>query len=191
MPGIRLEEEKKRMVLVVETRDSAGRTENQVTAMDNTPYDDPPGNAHCQFPPKLRKEDVTWATEVSAENSEYPRVLYHRAITYPKGPDGKADFKAEPKFIGDVCNPNFPLIELHAELMGAKGDWVKTGDGRNLIARHPYKTRLVPASWTPENITIDVEAAKAEEAKLLKAGWKRTIQELDLPKTLSVEEVSD
>lgn len=191
MPGIRLEEEKKRMVLVVETRDSAGRTRDVAASMDNDSNDNPPGNAHCQRPPKLRQEDMAWAQEAAIGNAEYPRCLYHRALLYAKGPDGKPDFTSEPKYIGDVVNPNFPLAQNAAERTGARGDWEKNGSEIHLVARHPYKTRLVPEGWTPDDPMIDVEACKKEEEKLAKQGWKRTIQELDLPKALSVEEISN
>lgn len=189
MPGIRLEEEPRRQVLVVETRDSAGRTEAQAAAMDNTPYDNPAGNGHCQLPPKLSKADATWAKETAIACSNYPRALYHRAVRYPLGKDGKPDLTGEPKYLGDVVNPNCPLPQNAAERIGARGDWERNGSETHLVQRHPYKTCMVPAGYQPEHL-IDEEACEREEATLLAQGWKRSIDELGLPRTLSVEEMT-
>lgn len=189
MPGVRFEEETKVKILVVETRDSAGRTQEQAESMDNGVADEPRGNAVVQHKP--RGVHAAWANSRAITNATYPKALFHRAIRYPRGADGKPDRTKEPQYLGDVVNPDYPLILLAAKNTGAKGDWVENGSETNLIARHPYKSRIVPEGWQPTDPTIDVEACQREEAQLLKQGWVDSISKLDLPKALTTEELSD
>ncbi|MFI5056899.1 MAG: hypothetical protein ACHQLQ_01830 [Candidatus Acidiferrales bacterium] len=142
---------KSELVLHIEETDSMGRSEELVKAMEqNDPKARKPGKA-----------EKVYAALIAQEHGTYPRVLYRLAL---KG--GKP--------AGDVANPDYPL-PVDTGLQIGFGDQNfkiigKTKDSPgNFIVRLPWITRL--CGVIREDKSIDLEASKAEEKKLLAAGW--------------------
>lgn len=143
--------ERKDMILRITKKDSMGRTAKQRADMEQN---DPK-------PPKLGDATLAVHAICAQEHSEFPKALYRLALR-----DGKP--------AGDIANPDYPLpFDLAAQLGLTDSGFKVIGKTRdsvgNVIVRHPWVTRLV--GTVNEDLTIDVEAAKAEEARLRKLGW--------------------
>jgi len=137
--------------LRVKQKDSMGRTREQAEAMaQNEPK-----------PVKLREEDLEVAEIIAANASEFPKVLYHRAVR------GGVP-------VGDEINPAYEMPLGTAEVLGLdtlgfKVVGRKRQDGGHVICRHPWITKVVGV-WR-DDLTIDLAAAQAEEKELRGKGW--------------------
>jgi hypothetical protein len=143
--------ERKDMVLRITKKDSMGRTAKQRADME------------ANDPKPLKLGDGTQAVHeiCRTEHVEYPKAMYRLALK-----DGKP--------AGDIASPDYPLPFDLAQQLGLTDLGFKViGKNRdsvgNVIVRHPWITRLVGV--VKEDLTVDVEAARAEEAKLRKEGW--------------------
>ena len=138
--------------LRVKYKDSLGRTKEQAAAMDQ----------NAVKPVKLREEDLEVAELIASNASEFPKVLYHRAVR-----NGVA--------VGDEISPDYQMPVGTAELLGLddvgfKVIGRKRQDGTgHVVVRHPWITRVV--GTVREDLTVDVEAARAEEKELRAKGW--------------------
>lgn len=161
MPIVRMQPRNNEMVLIREVRDSAGRTDDQVEAMEKN---DPK-------PPKVRGTDALYARQIAEEQAIYPKVMYKLAVKYPKK-DGKPDLTAEPVLKGDRINPNYPMPYNLAIENGFQGQVTGHGSDKGVNVVHPYSTCFVPIGWDPNfPVTIDEKECKKDEADLMKAGW--------------------
>jgi hypothetical protein len=151
-------QEKKEIVLRVQKLDSMGRTKEIREAMEKN---DP-------RPPKLG-ETTTAVHELVTENcGEFPKAMYRLAL--------KNGLPA-----GDVASPDYPMPWDIAEQNGLTNSGFKViGRNRdslgNVVVRHPYVTRLV--GKLREDLTVDLDAARAEEKKLRAQGWVSSPSEI-------------
>jgi hypothetical protein len=171
MPVVRMQPRNNEMVLIREVRDSAGRTDAQIRAMEQN---DPK-------PPYITGTDRLYAEQIAAENKLYPKVLYRLAIRYKKGTDGKPNLE-EPIYKGDRINPNYPMPYALAIENGYQGQVTGHGSDKGVNIVHPYETCYVPIGWDPNFPTpIDEADCKKDEAKLAKDGWVDSPNKLELP----------
>jgi hypothetical protein len=143
--------ERKDMILRIKQKDSMGRTREVREAMEKN---DPK-------PVKLGEATRAVHAICEAEHVQYPKAMYRLALK-----DGKP--------AGDIASPDYPLpFDLAQQLSLTDLGFKVIGKNRdsvgNVIVRHPWVTKLV--GTVREDLTIDVEAAKAEEAELRKKGW--------------------
>jgi hypothetical protein len=143
--------ERKERVLRITKTDSMGRTKAQRDAME----------ANEVKPPKLGEGTQQVHAICAEEHSVYPKAMYRLALR-----DGKP--------AGDVANPDYPMPFDLAQQCGLTDSGFKViGKNRdsvgNVVVRHAWITRLVGA--LKDDLSIDVELAKAEEADLRKKGW--------------------
>lgn len=172
MPVVRMQPRNNEMVLIRETRDSAGRTDAQIRAME---LNDPK-------PPHITGTDKLYAEQIRDEQAVYPKVLYKLAVKHKKGPDGKPDPNSEPVFKGDRINPNYPMPYALAIENGFHGQITGHGSDKGVNIVHPYTTCFVPIGWDPQFPTpIDEADCKKDEAKLAKEGWFAHPGMLNLP----------
>jgi hypothetical protein len=186
-------------------RDSAGRDEQQARAMDLPPRSGSaalvPGGkeqialgGNAPQPPPISQVDQQYAAGVAETYEEYPRVMYHKAFKRERDAAGKVVPGGEvfPLRTADAISPNYPVPLNIAERNGVKGT-LSTSEGTPaIIGQHLYKTCFVPLDWNPEHQQpIDKALCQKQEAELLKAGWVRSPNELDLPKPKRLEEESD
>jgi hypothetical protein len=171
MPVVRMQPRNNEMVLIRETRDSAGRTDAQIRAMEQN---DPK-------PPYITGTDKLYADQIRDEQAIYPKVLYKAAIKY-KMKDGKPDPESEPVYKGDRINPNYPMPYALAIENGFHGQVTGHGSDKGVNVVHPYVTCFVPIGWDPQfPVPIDEADCKKDEAKLLKEGWVDHPSKLNLP----------
>lgn len=90
----------------------------------------------------------------------------------------------------DAISPNYPTPLNMAERNGIKGVLSTSEGSPAIIGQHLYKTCLVPAGWQPGD-KLNLKACREEEAALLKAGWVKNPNELNLPKHTTIEQESD
>jgi len=172
MPVVRMQPRNNEMVLIRETRDSAGRTDAQIRAMEQN---DPK-------PPYITGTDRLYAEQIASEQATYPKVFYKLAIKQKKGPDGKPDPNAEVVFKGDRINPNYPMPYALAVENGFHGQVTGHGSDKGVNIVHPYTTCFVPIGWDPQfPVPIDEADCKKDEAKLFKEGWVDNPNKLQLP----------
>jgi hypothetical protein len=143
--------ESKELVLRIKKTDSMGRTKDVREAMEKN---DPK-------PHKLNEATQAIHEIVGERCGQYPKAMYRLALR-----GGKP--------AGDLASPDYPLPADLARQCGLDNQGFKvigaTRDSPgNVIVRLPYITRVVGVMR--EDLTVDVEAAKAEEARLLKLGW--------------------
>ena len=175
MPLVRMQPRNSEMIMVREVRDSAGRTDEQVVAME---MNDPK-------PPRVKGVDALYAEQIKDEQANYPRVMYKLAVKYKKGPDGKPDL-AEPIFHGDRINPNYPMPFALAIENGFQGQVTGHGSDKGVNIVHPYKTCFVPIGWDPQfPMKIDEVDCKKDQAKLEKDGWVDHPGKLQLPERVA------
>jgi hypothetical protein len=156
------------MVLIREVRDSAGRTDAQIRAMEQN---DPK-------PPYITGTDRLYAEQVAAENANYPKVMYKLAVKEKKAPDGSLEYI----YKGDRINPNYPMPYALAIENGFHGQVTGHGSDKGVNVVHPYATCFVPIGWDPNFPTpIDEADCKKDEAKLAKDGWMDSPNKLNLP----------
>jgi hypothetical protein len=161
MPSVVMRPKNNEMVLVREVRDSAGRTDQQVRAMEQN---DPE-------PPHISATDRLYAEQIAMENAVWPKVMYHLAVKWPKK-DGKPDTTAEPILNGDRINPNYPMPYALALENGFQGQITGHGTDKAVNVVHPYKTCFVPIGWDPLfPMAIDEKECAAQVVKLEKEGW--------------------
>jgi hypothetical protein len=184
-------------------RDSAGRDEQQQRAMDLPPASGskalyPGSKEHVAIggnkvmPPPLSALDEGYAASVAEAHAEYPRALYHKAFKRERDAAGKIvpNGDVTPLPTADAISPNYPVPMNIAQRAGIKGI-VSTSEGSPaIIGQHLYRTCLVPAGWQPGD-KVNVAACRKEEEALLKAGWVRSPNELNLPAPRTVEQESD
>lgn len=175
MPVVRMQPRNSEMVLIRETRDSAGRTDEQIRAMEQN---DPK-------PPYITGTDRLYAEQIREEWSIYPKVLYHKALKEKKAPDGAVEYILK----GDRVNPNYPMPYALAIENGFQGQVTGHGSDKGVNIVHPYKTCFVPIGWDPQfPVPIDLADCKKDEAKLLKEGWVDHPSKLELPeRTVEVD----
>jgi hypothetical protein len=143
--------ERKELVLRIEKTDSMGRTRAQRLAMEkNDPRPINPGEAALQV-----------AAICETEHREYPKAMYRLALR-----GGKP--------AGDIANPDYPLpfdlaLQLGLADCGFKIIGKNHNSPGNVIVRHPWITRTV--GTVRDDLSVDVEVAKVEEARLRKLGW--------------------
>jgi hypothetical protein len=161
MPVVRMQPRNSEMVLIRETRDSAGRTDVQIWAMDQN---DPK-------PPYIQGTDRLYAEQIAEENRFYPKVMYKLAVKF-KLKDGKPDPEAEPIFKGDRASPNYPMPYALAIENGFQGQITGHGTDKGINIVLPYQTCYVPIGWDA-NFPVQIDAAecKKDEAFLAKSGW--------------------
>jgi hypothetical protein len=168
MPVVRMQPRNNEMVLIREVRDSAGRTDAQIRAMEQN---DPK-------PPYITGTDRLYAEQVAAENKSYPKVLYKKAIKEKKSTDGSVEYV----YKGDRINPNYPMPYALAIENGFHGQVTGHGSDKGVNIVHPYQTCYVPIGWDPNfPVPIDEADCKKDEAKLLKDGWVINPNDLQLP----------
>lgn len=173
MPVVRMQPRNSEMVLIREVRDSAGRTDEQIRAMEQN---DPK-------PPYITGTDKLYADQIREEYALYPKVMYQLAVKHKNGPDGKP---IETIFRGDRINPNYPMPYALAIENGFQGQVTGHGSDKGINVVHPYKTCFVPINWDPNfPQTIDPEQCQKEEQKLIKAGWVDHPNKLPLPERVS------
>ncbi len=178
MPLVRMQPRNNEMVLIRETRDSAGRTDDQVIAMESN---DPK-------PPRIGGTDRLYAEQVSHEYANFPKVMYKLAVKWPKLPDGKPNKEADPKFHGDRINPNYPMPYNLAIENGYQGQVTGHGSDKGVNIVHPYATCFVPIGWDPNfPMPIDEADCKKDQAKLEKDGWVDHPSKLDIPTRIADE----
>lgn len=171
MPVVRMQPRNNEMVLIRETRDSAGRTDAQIRAMEQN---DPK-------PPYITGTDRLYAEQVAAEQALYPKVMYKLAVKH-KLKDGKIDPEAEVIYKGDRVNPNYPMPFALAIENGYQGQVTGHGSDKGVNIVYPYTTCFVPVGWDPNFPTqIDQADCKKDEAHLAKNGWVDHPSKLNLP----------
>jgi hypothetical protein len=201
MPQLEQVSNEQDIVYKPQRKDAAGRTAAVAASMDLPPASGsrplvPGGKERVAIggnkvmPPILSLVDEAYAEAVAETYEQYPKAFYHRALKFPKGPDGKPIPGAEPIPLktADEVNPNYPVPFKIATELGVKG--VLTGDSQAVKEQHYYKTRLVPHGWQVGD-KIDMAACKREEAELLKAGWVDNPSKLNLPAGRTLEEESE
>lgn len=186
-------------------RDSAGRDEQTQRAMDLPPRSGSaalyPGSkeqialgGNAPQPPPISEIDQRFASGIAEACAEYPRVMYHRAFKRERDAAGKIVPGGEvfPLRTADPINPHYPTPANMAERAGIKGILSTSEGSPAIIGLHLYKTCFVPLDWDPINPRpIDVAECRKQEAALLKDGWVKNPNELNLPKPQTVEEESD
>jgi hypothetical protein len=184
-------------------RDSAGRDEQQARAMDLPPASGSkalyPGSreqiaigGNKPLPPPISQVDEVYASKVSEVYAEYPRAFYFRAFKRERDAAGKIVPGGEvtPLPTADAISPNYPVPANVAHRNGIKG-MLSTSEGSPaIIGQHLYRTCLVPSGWQVGD-KIDLASCRKQEAELLKAGWVKSPNELNLPKPRTIEEESD
>lgn len=171
MPVVRMQPRNNEMVLIREVRDSAGRTDAQIRAMEQN---DPK-------PPYITGTDKLYADQVAIEQAVYPKVMYKLSVKHKAGPDGKPD-PNEVVFKGDRVNPNYPMPYALAIENGFQGQVTGHGSDRGVNIVHPYKTCFVPIGWDPQfPVPVDEADCKKDEAKLAKDGWVDNPNKLEIP----------
>jgi hypothetical protein len=171
MPVVRMQPRNNEMVLIRETRDSAGRTDAQIRAMEQN---DPK-------PPYITGTDKLYADQIRDEQAQYPKVMYKLEVKYKNGPDGKPDL-TNPLYKGDRINPNYPMPYALAIENGYQGQVTGHGSDKGINIVHPYKTCFVPIGWDPQfPVPIDEVDCKKDEAKLAKEGWTDHPSKLNIP----------
>lgn len=164
MPVVRMQPRNNEMVLIREVRDSAGRTDAQIRAMEQN---DPK-------PPYITGTDRLYAEQVQVENKNYPKVMYRVAVKLNKA--GESVYK------GDRINPNYPMPYALAIENGYQGQVTGHGSDKGVNIVHPYETCYVPIGWDPNFPTpIDETDCKKDEAKLAKDGWVGNPNDMKLP----------
>jgi hypothetical protein len=184
-------------------RDSCGRDEQTARAMDTPPASGskalyPGSKEHIAIggnkvmPPPLSAIDESYAATIAEVFSEYPRALYHKAFKRERDAAGKIvpNGEAFPLPTADAISPNYPTPMNMAQRNGVRGIVATSEGSPAIIGQHLYRTCLVPSGWHVGD-KIDLAACQKEEAALLKAGWVRSPNELNLPKPQTVEEESD
>jgi hypothetical protein len=186
-------------------RDSAGRDEQQVRAMDLPPASGDravfPGSkerialgGNKPMPPPVSQVDEGYAARIAQDHSEYPRVFYHKAFRRERDAAGKIIPGGElfPLQKADEIHPKYPVPLSLAQRNNVKGIISGSGDSQAVQAQHLFQTCFVPLGWNPESpAPIDLALCRKQEAELAKAGWVRSPGELNLPKQRTVEEESD
>jgi hypothetical protein len=168
MPVVRMQPRNSEMVLIRETRDSAGRDDKQIWAMEQN---DPK-------PPRITGVDQLYAEQIAEEQRNYPRVMYKMAVKEKKSPDGSVEYI----FKGDRINPNYPMPYALAIENGFQGQVTGHGSDRGVNVVHPFVTCFVPTTWNPLfPETIDEDRCKKEQAKLEKEGWVTNPMLLNIP----------
>jgi hypothetical protein len=143
-------ERKERVLRIIKT-DSMGRTPDQVEAME----------INALKPLKLNEATKAVHAICAEEHSLYPKAMYRLALK-----NGKP--------AGDIANPDYPMpfdLALQCGLadLGFKVINKSATSPGNIIVRLPWITRTV--GIVREDLTIDIEAARAEEADLRRKGW--------------------
>lgn len=138
-------------VLRITKTDSMGRSRDVREAMEKN---DP-------RPHKLGEGTLEVHAICASEHSEFPKAMYRLALR-----------KGVPA--GDEQFPSFPMPFDLAQQCGLSDLGFRiinktASSPGNVVVRLPYITRLVGA--VKDDLTIDVEAARAEEAQLRKLGW--------------------
>lgn len=168
MPVVRMVPRNSEMVIMREVRDSAGRTDEQVIAME----------ANDPKPPRMTGVDALYAEQIREEWAVYPKIMYHLAVKEKKLADGNVEYI----FKGDRINPNYPMPYALAVENGFYGQVTGHGSDKGVNIVHPYKTCFVPIGWDPNfPVTIDLTACKKDEAKLKKEGWVDNPNDLNVP----------
>lgn len=153
----RIKEE--RVLIRVKKLDSMGRTSEIRKAME---LNDPPRM------PKIGDDAEFIHAAVAEACGEFPKCMYRLALR-----DGKP--------AGDIANPDYPMpMDLAAQLgldnLGFKVIGRNKDSAGNLIVRLPYITKLV--GTMNADMTVDVAAARAEEAQLRKLGWVDSVNKI-------------
>jgi hypothetical protein len=163
--------ERKDIVLRLTKTDSMGRTPKQKADME------------ANDPKPLKLGEATQAVHAicAEEHKEYPKAMYRLALK-----NGKP--------AGDLASPDYPLPwDLAAQLGLTESGFKVIGKNRdspgNVVVRHPYITKLV--GTRRDDLTIDVEAARAEEADLRKKGWVDSPSKIKGLPTLPAEQDFD
>jgi hypothetical protein len=184
-------------------RDSAGRDEQQQRAMDLPPASGTqslyPGSkeqialgGNKTMPPVISMVDEAYAEKVAETYAEYPKAFYHKAFKRERDAAGKIVPNGEvfPLATADALNPNYPVPANIAQRNGIKGIVATSEGSPAIIGQHLYRTCLVPAGWQPGD-KVNLAACKAEEEKLIKAGWVKHPADLNLPTPRTLEQESD
>jgi hypothetical protein len=158
-------------VLRVTKTDEMGRSPEQIEAMSLNEIK----------PPKLSESTRAVHAICAEEHGEFPKVMYRLALR-----------KGVPA--GDEAAPNYPMpYDLALQCGEAdKGFRVinktSTSPG-NVILRYAWQTRLV--GKINDDLSIDIEAARAEEADLRRKGWVDSPSKIKGLQTPPVEEPFD
>lgn len=184
-------------------RDSAGRDKRTADSMDLPPREGSrplyPGSkeqvalgGNKPMPPVISMVDEAYAEKVAEAYAEYPRAFYRKAFKRERDAAGKIVPNGEvfPLPTADAINPNYPVPLNIAQRTGIKGVLSTSEGSPAIIGQHLYKTCLVPAGWQPGD-KINLKACREEEAALIKAGWVKNPNELNLPKPTTIEQESD
>lgn len=145
----RIKEE--RVLIRIKKTDSMGRTAEVRKAME----------ANDPRPIKLDDDTLFIHDTVAEACSEFPKAMYRLALR-----NGKP--------AGDEAAPSYPMPfdlaqQLGLDTLGFKVIGKNRDSAGNVVVRLPYITRMVGV-LNPD-MTVDVQAARAEEARLRKLGW--------------------
>lgn len=139
--------------------DSAGRTPEQVKAMDiSNPI----------RPVQLGVADQGFAEMIREQQAQYPKCMYRLALR-----DGKP--------AGDVVNPNYPMPFDLAVMVGIPENHFrvigKTKDSGGYVeVRHPYMSQSVGV--TRPDGSVDLPASQKQEKELRAKGWVDRIEDI-------------
>lgn len=145
----RIKEE--RVLIRIKKVDSMGRTAEVRKAMEKN---DPP-------PVKIADDDLFIRDTVAEVCVDYPKSMYRLALR-----GGKP--------AGDEANPSYPMpFDLAQQLGLTEFGFKVIGKSRdsagNVVIKLPYETKKVGV--VREDLTVDVAAARKEEADLRRLGW--------------------
>lgn len=146
-------EERTERVLRIQKVDSMGRTRETREAMETN-------ERHLRHW-KIGDAALEIAAIVGQEHSTYPKAMYRLALK-----------NGQPA--GDIKDPDYPLpFDLAQQLglteCGFRVIGKNANSPGNVVVRLPYITRMVGV--VQEDLSIDLEAARAEEERLRKLGW--------------------
>jgi len=150
------------MIMQVEPLDSAGRTSALQDAMA---INDPK-------PIRMKGDNKMYAQWISNEHAVYPKVMFRLALKNSK-PAG------DPIYSDPIPLDMAEYLELEGSRLG-----------NAFVAKHPYITRLCGVIRPDQ--TVDWDASKAQEAEMVKAGWRDSLSKIvGLPKKSTFEEEYD
>lgn len=153
MPNLKWET--KGRVLVVEEKDSMGRSTELAEQMAKN---DPK-------PPSIGPTTRQYQTWAAVEYAKFPKVMYRLAVDENGLPNG------------DLVSPGYPLpfdlaVSLGVDTMGFPRINQTFQSQGHFLVRHPYETTLVPIGFNWNHpIDIDVKECEKQEKALIAAGW--------------------
>lgn len=150
----------------VKQLDSAGRTKEQIEAMEKNAY----------RAPRISERDHAFAELLREEQAKYPKVMYRLALR-----DGKP--------AGDEVNPSYAMpFDLAQQVGIPEGQFKVIGKskdgGGHYVLRHAYQS--ISVGLVRPDQSVDVEASQKQEKELRSKGWVDRIEDIKgLPKRIT------